>query len=341
MKRIKPTKLSEQIKKHSEKKIEPELEFDGNINYTISTGSTLLDLVISGGRIKYGGLPSGIIVEIFGPENSGKTALLSQIAGAIQRLNGEVEYNDTEDRFDTNYASLFGMNANEATIYTNNSIRETFKRIREWEPSGSINGAFIDSLANLDEPDTEGGYSAMRRAAVFTEEIRRTAAIIKNKNIIIVCSNQLRDKKNVMGFGETTRAAGSSRQALHQFSLRLKIKSVEELKETKTINGKKIRKTVGQKLRIKVIKSSIDEAYREATVTITFGYGIDDIRDNLEYIKYINGKYPIMLDCSTLPKCIEYVESNDLEKKIKKQVMNIWNEVEKKFKPNRKRKRRF
>jgi recombination protein RecA len=315
--------LSEQVKdsvKPKEKKEEPKKIY-------ISTGSTALDLAISGGVNHEGGIPLGIIMEIYGGEGSGKTVLMAQIAGNIQKQNGDIDYNDTEGRLDRDFAAMFGAHLDDKNSFTNNGIRETFKHVQESKSKAPIRGFFIDSLANLDEPDAEGGYSGARRAAVFTEEIRWTAKEIKDQNIIVVCSNQIRDKINAMPFEEKTRAAGASRQALHQFSIRLKIKSVEKIRKTITISGSKTKRIIGKKINIVVEKSSVDIDYREASITLIHRYGIDDIRDNLEYIKQYTGKYPDIfgeerpdLESMEIDDLKDYIRESGIKQKIDKKL---------------------
>jgi len=89
--------------------IDEKKDYDGDFGTIISTGSTLLDLAISGGRVRGGGLPGGILVEAFGPSGSGKTVLLSEIAGAVQRQNGEIMFADPEARLNKQFAAMFGL----------------------------------------------------------------------------------------------------------------------------------------------------------------------------------------------------------------------------------------
>ena len=96
--------LSKQMHRHSVKKIKPAKELEGDTRIMTSTGSTLLDLCIAGGRVHGGGLPGGILAEIFGPSSTGKTVFLSELAGAIQRQEGEVTFHDPEARLDKQFA---------------------------------------------------------------------------------------------------------------------------------------------------------------------------------------------------------------------------------------------
>jgi recombination protein RecA len=331
-------------------------EYDGDFSHVMSTGSTLLDLAISGERIRGGGLPMGIMVEVFGPEGAGKTVMLLQIAGQAQRENAEVWYNDTEWRLDPPFAKTFGFNIPrrdaeieypENPVKPTNSIIETFSHLREgWKvEEAPFRVALIDSLAGLDEPDTEGGFSGARRAAVFTDQIRRTAPIIRAESVLAVCSNQIRDNITPAPWAKKTKSAGASRAALHQFSLRLEITWVKKIKAEKTIRGVKTTKTIGTEFEIEVIKSSVGKPYRQAPVRIRFDYGVDDLTENLLFVKKYFGDFSLPLKSGdgrerlggTLGKAIENVEEHNLEEELKATVIDLWEEIELAFKPNRKR----
>ena len=116
-----------------------------------STGSTLLDLAISGGVKEYGGLPAGIFVELFGPNSSGKTVLLMEIGGFIQRNGGEYRFQDPEDRIDKGFAKQFGFDMSSELIDLPDTVTEVFKNFRTWEPpnNGKVHAFFIDSIAAL------------------------------------------------------------------------------------------------------------------------------------------------------------------------------------------------
>src|SRR5690606_20976498 len=124
-----------------------------NLEKTISTGSTLLDLAISGGRIREGGLVGGILVEIFGQSQSGKTVLLSEIAGDVQRKGGDIRFSDPEARLNKQFAKLFGLEVTPEQYDRPNTVPEVFEPVRHWEPNpstkGAISGIFADSLAAL------------------------------------------------------------------------------------------------------------------------------------------------------------------------------------------------
>ena len=146
-----PEKLSKQVKRHSAKPAEIEKPFEGNFNQVISTGSTLLDLAISGGVHHGGGIPGGILVEAFGPNGSGKTVLLCEIAGGVQRAGGEIKFYDPEARLNSQFAKQFDLSVSTSNYSRPSQVPQIFSDIPDWKPENPklINGIFADSLAAL------------------------------------------------------------------------------------------------------------------------------------------------------------------------------------------------
>ncbi|GAG72138.1 unnamed protein product, partial [marine sediment metagenome] len=130
--------LSEQmVRRHKEGDSEADSppKYDGTSKF-ISTGSTLLDLAISGGRVHGGGIPGGIMVEVFGPSGSGKTALLCEIAGMIQKQEGETSFHDPEARLNQQFARMFGFDIDFDKVLHPDTVPELFEAIRKWKPKG-------------------------------------------------------------------------------------------------------------------------------------------------------------------------------------------------------------
>lgn len=310
---------------------------------TVSTGSTLLDLAISGGRNKEGRIPGGIIMEIFGPPGSGKTAILSEICASIQANSGQVRFLDPEARLDQEYARIYGVELSKEDYHRPDTVTEMFDdHIWPWKPKRKdvINGIGTDSLAALstrmemDDKDKMG----MRRAKEFSEGLRKTSRIIRNKNWLIVCTNQLREGT----FGETT--PGGKGIPFYS-SLRIKVKEVQKIIKEVMIGKKKVKKVLGIKTSCYISKSTIDDPYREASIYIIFGYGIDDIRGNLQYLKDMTGttKYCElggMEGYVSMERAVKAVERYDCQLKLKEAVMNLWHEIEEKFKIERVKKER-
>ena len=336
--------LPKQMKAKAKKPKQERKKYDGNDETMISTGSTLLDLAISGGRKRGGGIPGGIFVEIFGPSSSGKTVLLCEIAGAVQRQGGEVMFKDPEARLNKQFAQIFDLDVDKIDLSQPNTIPEVFKPIREWEPKNQevINGVFADSLAALStdmEMDDKDKYG-MRRAKEFSEELRKTCRVLTARNMLLVASNQIRTNVGVT-FGKQTSAPGGKALEFYA-SLRLRLVYSEKIKKEVTIRGKKIKKIVGIETEIEVDKSSVWEPYHTAPLTILFDYGIDDIRDCLQFIKNYSKEAVYTLGGDKLDqsmeKSIALVEEGgeELIQELKGEVIDLWEEIQEKFKVERK-----
>lgn len=339
--------LSEQVKRRVSKEIEEQTE-DGNFGRIISTGSTLLDLAISGGRVRGGGLPGGILVEIFGPSGSGKTVLLSEVAGAVQRQGGQVLFQDPEARLNPQFAKLFGLELEEGNYNTPDTVPEVFKAVRAWEPKSEdvINGVFADSLAALstemEMEAKEGDKMGMRRAKEFSEELRKTCRILQQKNYLMVCSNQVRQNLDAGPYGQKYTTPGGLAMEFYS-SLRLRTLKAEKLKEKRTIAGKEVTRVVGVDVQIEVSKSSIWKPFHVAPVTILFDYGIDDIRQNLQFIKDHTKNKVYTVGGATLSNslatAIQMIEADKLESRLRREVIALWTEIEGLFETSRKPKR--
>lgn len=343
--------LGAQVRARLNKKPEKEIkEYDGDFQNVVSTGSTLLDLCISGDRIRGGGLPSGILVEAFGPSSSGKTVLLSEIAGGVQRLGGDVMFEDPESRLNAAFARMFGLTIEEKNYNTPDTVTEVFERVRKWKPEGKngiVNGVFIDSLAALStkmEMDSEeGDKMGGRRAKEFSEELRKTCRLIKNENYLMVCSNQIRESMDASPrnkyIPKEVVTPGGKAMGFYA-SLRLQFSNPTKIKLTKTIAGKERDRIIGVETKITVFKSSISKPYRSANVSILFDYGIDDIKQNLQFIKDFTNSKVYTIGGRSLDKSMEIsinlIESSNLEKRLKNEVIDLWEETENKFKSQRK-----
>lgn len=340
--------LSTQMKKKVISKQSEKKEYDGNFGTVISTGSTLLDLAISGGRVRGGGLPGGILVEAFGPSGSGKTVLLSEIAGAVQRQGGEIMFHDPEARLNKQFAAIFGVVIEDKNYSTPDKVPQVFKAVRAWEPvpAKKINGVFADSLAALsttmEMENDEGDKMGMRRAKEFSEELRKTCRIITDKNYLMVCSNQVRVNMDVGPYGQKYTTPGGESIGFYA-SLRLRFNRAEKIKLKRKIVGKEESRVIGVETQIEVFKSSIWKPFHVAPVTILFDYGIDDLRQNLQFIKdhttnkvYTCGGKELS---NSMEESIKIIEEDGLEKELKEETIDLWEEIENKFTQERKPKR--
>jgi len=319
---------------------------------TLSTGSTLLDLAISSGRKYGGGIPGGILVEIFGKSSSGKTSILSELCGSAQAKGGDILFLDPEARLDEEYARIYGVNINKDAYYQPDTVTEMFEHFSSWQPQGkkgAINVVAADSLAALStdlELSDKGDKMGMRRAKEFSQELRKHARAINKNNWILACSNQVRHGD----YGDET--PGGKAVGFYS-SLRISVNQIEKLyterqyawedEEGKKRKGKAIKKAYGIKSKCIVTKSSIDKPYREVFIYIIFDYGIDNIRGNLQWLKDTLGltKYKAVdKEYAQIRPAIDYIENNNLEEALAKEVIDLWNSVEKQFVHKRKRKER-
>ena len=351
MKRTRGDSMSKQVRDKVEKDRvrEKKPEYEGDTGRMISTGSTLLDLAICGGRVKGGGIPAGILVEIFGPNSTGKTVLLTEIAGNIQSQNGEVQFRDPEGRLDKQFALLFGFELDSAEYSRPNKVPEVFQAVRDWKPENPdvINGIFADSLAalstDMEMDEEDGDKMGMRRAKEFSQELRKTCRILADNNYLMVCSNQIRDTMATVG--PKTASPGGKAIGFYS-SLRLKTEfSIRNAKmyRTTTHNKKEIKKVVGVNIEVEVVKSSVWKPFGKAPLTIIFDYGIDDVRQNLQFVKTYTGSTTYTLGGDKLyqgiEKSIEFIEKEELEDELRDEVIDLWQVIEEKFKSNRKPKK--
>jgi len=347
MKRKTDKSLSKQLKDKANKAPLSVPELDGNIETMIDTGSTLLNLAISGGRIRGGGLPGGILVEISGAESTAKTVLLCEIAGSVQRQGGEVMFLDPEARLNKQFAKLFDLDVSAMNYSSPDTIPEAFKPIREWEPKpeNKIHIICTDSLAALStemEMESED-KRGQQRAKEFSEHTRKTCRILQKRNLLMCCSNQLRDNSD--GNPYTPKDITPGGRAIPFYSsLRIRCKLIKKIKKELLVAGKKIKRITGVRISAEVFKNTVWKPYYQAELTLMFDYGIDNIRENLQYIKTYTTKTVYSVEGDNLGKeigaAIQLVEEHGLEAELENQVIDLWFEIESQFKQERKPKAR-
>ena len=329
---------------------EPEeiiIQNKGNFEYSVSTGSTLLDLAISGGKVHGGGICGGIVFEIYGPPSAGKTAVLSEICSSAQNRGGKSRFLDPEARLDAEYSRIYGVDLKKTDYHRPDTVKEVFDLIYGWDvppaPKGACNVFLTDSLAALSsdaELSDKGDKQAGRRIAKdFNEGLRKTCRRIRHNNALIACSNQVREGE----FGEKT---PGGRGIPFYASLRIRIgppaKDKYIVKKVK-IDGKEHEKVIGIRSVCEIKKSSIDDPYRKADIYILFNYGIDDIRGNLQWLKNVSGgaTYNAMdKEYQAIRAAISHIEENNYEHKLRDTVIKTWNEIEERFREQRKQKER-
>lgn len=375
MKRTKRT-LRQQVKDHANGAPRPTSEYDGDSERMISTGSTLLDLAISGGRAHGGGVPTGILVEIFGPSSSGKTVLLCEMAGAVQRQGGQIMFKDPEARLNKQFARLFDLHVDEKDYSNPDTVPEVFQPVREWrpKPEDAVHGVFADSLAalstDMEMKGTDG--MGMRRAKEFSEECRKTCRVITNRGLLMVCSNQVRQNVGAGEFEPRHKTPGGESIAFYS-SLRLRFGSAQKIKDKREVGagpcgvckgarrnrqgtackacggtgerkGKVHTRVIGVRTEVEVFKSTIWKPYRTAPLTIIFDYGIDDVRQNLQFVKEMRGDSTYTLGgeglAQSMDAAIRAVEADRRERELREEVIRLWKDLEDRFSQRRRRKLR-
>ena len=344
-----PRLIAEDLDAAGDEEFEP-FERDKPVSFdrVLSTGSTLLDLAISGGRIRGGGLPGGMMIEIFGLESTGKSALLAEMMAATQhaRIPGDSELCDPEGRFGERIQEIYGLKLPAKGYSRVNTVAEMFSHFDSFanrDPRAEGIGVFgCDSLAALstgkemEEEDKRGQL----RAKEFSSNLRKYARKICAEDLLFICTNQMRDGD----FGPTTPGGKAIR---YYASLRLRLTkpiSWEIIRKRKLPSGVAVEKTIGINTKVYIHKSSIDDGYREAPVCIEFGYGVDDIRANLQYMKDMAKSTMYGLDKETrsnsMDVAIQKVEDNKRVKDLRNAVIDLWEEIEEGFKIDRQRKER-
>ncbi len=312
-------------------------------NLVVSTGSTLLDLAISGGRIRGGGLPGGIMVEIHGPSGSGKTALAVDIAASVQFKGGEADILDPEARLDKEYARIYGLELAKKNYSQPKIVNEVFKTIYKWNPENKkvINVKIIDSIAALVselEMTDEGDKRGQKKAKDLHAGCRKASVEIADGHKLIVFTNHEMD-------GEYGKVTPGGKAVPYYSSVRIRVQQKEKLMPEKQISsGKKVKMVTGVLSLCTIVKNSVDNGYRDAPLYITYGQGIDDVRANLQWYKQMmNSTKYIAVDkeYQRLDFAIRYIEENNLEGDLREMVIDLWEEIQAKFKITRKKKVRF
>jgi len=305
----------------------------------VSTRSTLLDLAISGNKSKFGGVPAGTIIEVFGPTSVGKSAILAELASEVKIKGGEVLFCDPEARLDREYTEIYGMKLEDSEYARPNTVEEMFDIIYNWKPKNpdKINLIAADSLAALStelELD-KGDKMGMKRAKCFSEGLRKTCRMIANNNWIIVCSNQERDGE----MGVTT-PGGKGIPYYATVRIRVTPGKPAKIEKDKKVGVKELTKVIGIKSICEIKKNSVDEPYRTANLSLVFNYGIDSIRDELQWYKEVTGdsKYSAFDgDYVRMDDAIGHIERNNLERRLKERTAKKWREIEDAFRTQRKK----
>ncbi len=287
----------------------------------ISTGALSLDVALG-----IGGVPRGRIIEIYGPESSGKTTLALHIVAEAQKEQGEVAFIDAEHALDPVYAKHLGVDIDNLIVSQPDTGEQALEITEALIRSGALDVIVVDSVAALvpkAEIDGDMGDSHIGlQARLMSQALRKLAGAVNKSKTVIIFINQLREKVGVM-FGNPETTTGG-RALKYYASVRLDIRKIENIKQDGEV--------IGNRAKVKVVKNKVAPPFREAEFDILYGKGISregnilDLAVNLDIIEKSGSWFSYNGD--------KIAQGRENTKKYLLENPDITNEIEKKVRDN-------